>query len=230
MCVRLRVERVRRRDMAQIARGDLYVEENEYIESGAATKVLSTSHLEGLHAQLKHVLASMVSTSVGLRLLDMFLLKVRAAMLLSPSSRRLIVLPSVGVQHNLKIGAKFGRNPDFASFDIGSLAKAAVVCRGVMPQSQQLEFVYNLVQKAKNARVSFRAASPDDVIMSSWEPLLASMSLDTTRLASHLAVYRAPVEDIRNLLLSATVQRKTLSRVGLSSILGSMRLARPQRL
>jgi hypothetical protein len=63
-------------NIQQIERGDLYIKNNFYVENGAHTKIVSTSQVEGLHSQLKRLIHRSVSTKVGLRILDIFLLQV----------------------------------------------------------------------------------------------------------------------------------------------------------
>lgn len=63
-------------NIKQIERGDLYVKNNYYEENGIKTKIVSTSQVEGLHSQFKRLIRRSVSTKVGLRILDIFLLHV----------------------------------------------------------------------------------------------------------------------------------------------------------
>eukprot|EP00644_Phytophthora_capsici_P002526 jgi/Phyca11/105902/e_gw1.11.669.1 len=64
-------------NLEQIRNGDLYVEDNEYMDNGKRVRVVSTSQLEGLHSKLRKLLDRIVSIEVGMRILDIFLLKVR---------------------------------------------------------------------------------------------------------------------------------------------------------
>jgi hypothetical protein len=65
---------------------------------------VATSQLEGFHSGLKKLLNRALSAEVGLRILDVYI-----------------------VQHNLRIGAKFGRNASFGDFDFMALAQAAML-------------------------------------------------------------------------------------------------------
>ncbi|KAF1787012.1 hypothetical protein GQ600_18330 [Phytophthora cactorum] len=56
-----------------------------------------------------------------------------------------VVSFEMGLRHNLKTGAKFGRNPEFFEFDFLSMSFAAVLCREQLASTPQLEFMYELV-------------------------------------------------------------------------------------
>ncbi|KAE9059940.1 hypothetical protein PF006_g31765, partial [Phytophthora fragariae] len=104
-------------NLEQIERGDVDVKDNSYDEGGGkSVRVLSTSQLEGFHSALKKLLARSVSAEIGLRILDVFILR-----------------------HNLKIGSRYGCNPPLEHADIATLAQAASFCRDVISESPQLE-------------------------------------------------------------------------------------------
>lgn len=63
-------------NLDQIKKGDLSVDSNFYCEENNVVKIVSTSQLEGFHAQLKKVLNRSVSYEVGVRILDIFILQV----------------------------------------------------------------------------------------------------------------------------------------------------------
>jgi hypothetical protein len=65
-----------RSNIDQISSGDLYVPSNIYTEGAGSSKIVSTSQLESVHAQLKRLINRAVSYEVGLRILDLYLLEV----------------------------------------------------------------------------------------------------------------------------------------------------------
>ncbi|KAE9067966.1 hypothetical protein PF006_g29886 [Phytophthora fragariae] len=102
-----------------IREGDLHVPNNDYREDRAKpVRIVATSQLEGFHSALKKLLNRSLSVDVGMRILDVFI-----------------------VRHNLRMGTKFGRNPSFGEIDFVSLAQAAILSQGVLPESPQLAFV-----------------------------------------------------------------------------------------
>lgn len=64
-------------NLAQVRIGDLYVDENNYIEAGGEVRIVSTSQLEAIHSKLRKLLDRILSVDVGLRILDIFILQVR---------------------------------------------------------------------------------------------------------------------------------------------------------
>ncbi|RLN91884.1 hypothetical protein BBJ28_00026613 [Nothophytophthora sp. Chile5] len=99
-------------NLKQIERGDVFVEHNSYEEAGEKASVVSTSELDGFHSALKRLLSRSVAADVGLRLLDVFIL-----------------------DHNLRVGARYGRNPAFHHADFVTVARSALVCRGILAES-----------------------------------------------------------------------------------------------
>ncbi|KAE9055633.1 hypothetical protein PF006_g32904, partial [Phytophthora fragariae] len=74
-----------------IREGDLHVPINDYREGRAKpVRIVATSQLEDFHSALKKLLNRSLSVDVGMRILDVFI-----------------------VRHNLRMGTKFGRNPSF---------------------------------------------------------------------------------------------------------------------
>ncbi|OWY95657.1 hypothetical protein PHMEG_00034279 [Phytophthora megakarya] len=133
-------------NLKQINRGDLYAPSNTFSEGGGGdVRIVSTSQLEGFHSALKKVLARSVSVDVGLRVLDFFIL-----------------------QHNLKIGTKFGRNPPLQHADIITLTRTAALCRGVLPDSPQLEFANELISKPLQMP-KYRSATSLDFGFVQWK-------------------------------------------------------------
>lgn len=150
-------------------------------------QVVSSSQLGSMHSKLKTQLDRMVSTSVGLRILDIFILKVYAeahGVDASYSYSCLTLHTVTYYKHNLNVGAKFDRNPTFSSNDFLALTRAAVFYRGTLPDSSQLEFMYALLKK--NASASYRTAASDDSIHQPWELLLEMMKLGTRQVSAHL--------------------------------------------
>ncbi|ETL77339.1 hypothetical protein L917_21721 [Phytophthora nicotianae] len=116
--------------------GDLYVKENEYLESGKRIRVLSTSQLEAVHSKLSKLLGRMVS-----------------------------------IEHDLKTGAKYKRNPPFAEFDFITVSQTIVYCRGVLPDLSHTKYLYKLLthqpsQTSIQERLRPGSASLESII--SW--------------------------------------------------------------
>ncbi len=102
-------------NLMQIERGDMDILENVYVENGHQIKIISTSQLAGIHSGLKRLTNRVLSMEVGLRILDIYLLHL-----------------------NLRVGASFGRNPEFGHApDINQLARSAILCHGTITTSPQ---------------------------------------------------------------------------------------------
>ncbi|KUF82019.1 hypothetical protein AM587_10002221 [Phytophthora nicotianae] len=114
-------------NLGQIRRGDLFVQESVYKEGGKAVRVVSTSQLEGFHSALKKLVVRQVSAALGLRILDVFI-----------------------VRHNLRVGAEFGRNVNVGDLDFISLSHAALLSHGAVAESPQLEFALNMISRWTN--------------------------------------------------------------------------------
>ncbi|KAE9284496.1 hypothetical protein PF001_g22352, partial [Phytophthora fragariae] len=128
-----------------IREGDLHVPNNDYREGRAKpVRIVATSQLEGFHSALKKLLNRSLSVDVGMRILDVFI-----------------------VRHNLRMGTKFGRNPSFGEIDFVSLAQAAILSQGVLPESPQLAFVQHVLSEPLQ-EPRYRSASPLDFAFSKW--------------------------------------------------------------
>ncbi|KAG3111249.1 hypothetical protein PI125_g9296 [Phytophthora idaei] len=104
------------------------------------------------------MLARFVSAEVGLRLLDLFIL-----------------------QHNLKIGSNYYRNPPLQHADLLTLARTAALCRGAIEKSPQLEFVTKLMSKPLR-RPAYRLAIPIDFGFEQWQQIVEMTRTDTRAL------------------------------------------------
>ncbi|OWY98481.1 hypothetical protein PHMEG_00030747 [Phytophthora megakarya] len=150
-------------NLQQIRRGDLEVATNTNNEGGGkSVRVLSTSQLEGFHSALKKLLARSVSAEVGLRILAVFI-----------------------VRHNLKVGARYGRNPSLQHADLFTLAQTASCCRGAPPESLELEYVSNLMSFPL-ARPQYRSTTDHDFGFEEWGQLFDSVKIDTNALELNL--------------------------------------------
>jgi hypothetical protein len=169
-------------NLEQIQLGDLYVESNNYEEGGGkSVRVLSTSQLEGFHSALKKLLARSVSAEVGLRILDVFI-----------------------VRHNLKVGAKYGRNPPLQHADAITLAQTAMLCRGALPESQELEFVSQLMSKPL-PRPQYRSSTQHDFNFEQWGQLFDGVHVDTDALDLNLHRSQNHRSSIKELLTRQVV-------------------------
>ncbi|KAE8963102.1 hypothetical protein PR001_g29485 [Phytophthora rubi] len=175
----------------QIRAGDLFVEENEYLERGKKIRVVSTSQLEAVHSKLWKLLDRIVSIEVGMRILDIFLL-----------------------QHNLKTGAKFKRYPSFAEFDFVALCQTAVICRGVIPDSPQLEFIHELLAFQNTTASVQQRLRPDgdSAVNRPWERVYGVLTVSIASVEASMLRKRAASSDIRQLLTSVHVNRKLVSQ------------------
>ncbi|KAE9268971.1 hypothetical protein PF001_g29432 [Phytophthora fragariae] len=164
-------------NLKQIKRGDLYVKSNVFSEGGGKdVRIVSTSQLEGIHSALKKILARSVSAEVGLRILDLYIL-----------------------QHNLKVGSNYGRNPPLHHADILTLAQTAMLCRGVVAESPQLEFVSRLMSKPL-LPPAYRSATALDFGFDQWQQMFDGTSIDTQALEGSLQRAHQHSATIRELL------------------------------
>ncbi|KAE9167752.1 hypothetical protein PF002_g30798, partial [Phytophthora fragariae] len=153
-------------NLEQIRQGDLFVEESDYNEGGSTVRVVSTSQLEAIHSKLRKLLDRVLSIEVGLRILDVFLL-----------------------QHNLKVGAKFKLNPEFDGFDFITLSRSAVLCRGTIPDSPQLEY-FNVLLTTRLNSVSlqhkYRPGGGEGPAHRPWEALYDMIPLHAEQAEGNL--------------------------------------------
>ncbi|ETL48820.1 hypothetical protein L916_01609 [Phytophthora nicotianae] len=165
-------------NLKQIERGDLYVEDNIYREGGGKdVRVVSTSQLEGFHSALNKMLARSVSADIGLRILDIFIL-----------------------QHNLKVSSNYGRNPPMHHADILTLAQTATLCRGIIAESPQLEFVNQLLSKPLR-QPAYRASTVLDYGFERWRQIFETARVDTQTLEANFHHTRQHNDSIKELLL-----------------------------
>ncbi|KAG1688921.1 hypothetical protein DVH05_003005 [Phytophthora capsici] len=179
-------------NLEQIRNGDLYVEDNEYMDNGKRVRVVSTSQLEGLHSKLRKLLDRIVSIEVGMRILDIFLLK-----------------------HNLKTGAMYRRNPEFTAYDVMTLYRTSVLIHGLLPESPQLEFIRKLLVapvQPTSMLQRIRPGGSSATLNRPWEQLHGLLSVSTTATEASMLRKRAPAADIRQLLLSVHVNRKHITQ------------------
>ncbi|KAK1928822.1 hypothetical protein P3T76_015760 [Phytophthora citrophthora] len=164
-------------NMKQIRRGDLYVDRNVFSEGGGSdVQVVSTSQLEGFHSALKKMLARSVSVEVGLRILDLFILK-----------------------HNLKIGSQYGRNPPLHDADILTLIQTATLCRGAAVETPQLEFVVELISEPLR-QPSYRSATDLDFSFEHWNQIFETVRIDSQAMENSLQRAHQHSASIRELL------------------------------
>ncbi|ETP53440.1 hypothetical protein F442_01654 [Phytophthora nicotianae P10297] len=165
-------------NLKQIERGDLYLEDNIYREGGGKdVRVVSTSQLEGFHSALNKMLARSVSADIGLRILDIFIL-----------------------QHNLKVSSNYGRNPPMHHADIPTLAQTATLCRGIIAESPQLEFVNQLLSKPLR-QPAYRASTVLDYGFERWRQIFETARVDTQTLEANFHHTRQHNDSIKELLL-----------------------------
>ncbi|ETI44469.1 hypothetical protein F443_10826 [Phytophthora nicotianae P1569] len=173
-------------NLKKFERGDLYVEDNIYREGGGKdVRVVSTSQLEGFHSALKKMLARSVSANNGLRILDIFIL-----------------------QHNLKVGSNYGRNPPMHHADILTLAQTATLCRGIIAESPQLEFVNQLLSKPLR-QPAYLASTVLDYGFERWRQIFETARFDTQTLEANLHHTRQHNDSIKELLLKQIAFTKT---------------------
>jgi hypothetical protein len=129
-------------NLAQIRLGDLFVDENQYTYTGGEVRIVSKSQLEAIHSKPRKLLDRILSVEVGLRILDIFILQVRS---LSKFSRLYRLFSNWSLQHNLTVGARHRRNPEFHGTDFCSVCQSAVMCSGLLPESPQLEYIAKLM-------------------------------------------------------------------------------------
>ncbi|KAE9306071.1 hypothetical protein PR003_g21329, partial [Phytophthora rubi] len=160
-----------------IREGDLHVPNSDYREGRAKpVRIVATSQLEGFHSALKNFLNRSLSVDVGMRILDVFI-----------------------VRHNLRMGTKFGRNPSFGEIDFVSLAQAAILLQGVLPESPQLAFVQHVLSEPLQ-EPRYRSASPLDFAFSKWRRMFETARVQPERLDEALAASRRDMKSIRELL------------------------------
>ncbi|RLN02727.1 hypothetical protein BBJ28_00027163, partial [Nothophytophthora sp. Chile5] len=161
----------------QIRRGDLFVSDNTYQEGDQSIRVVSTSQLEGFHSGLKKLVARSLSAQLGLRILDVYIVK-----------------------HNLRVGAALGRSPDFGEMDFVSLTQAALLSCGVIPESPQLAFVLHILSEPLMGP-QYRSTSPMDFGFAQWMDMFASARMAPHSLDATLVAPRHHFANIKELLL-----------------------------
>lgn len=116
-------------------------------------------------------------------------------------------------QHNFKTGAKFKRNPSFTEFDFITLCKTAVFCKGLLPDSPQLEFIYALLSKQPlevSIQQHFRPGGESVPVGKPWERLFSLLPLRTNALEAVILRKRSQPTDIKKLMQSAHVTRRSI--------------------
>ncbi|OWZ04035.1 hypothetical protein PHMEG_00024140 [Phytophthora megakarya] len=178
-------------NVAQIKRGDLYVSDNTNNEGGGPpVRIISTSPLEGFHSALKKFLAREVRAELGLRILDAFI-----------------------VQHNIDVGARFGRNRSIGNVDLVAACRAATVCKlygnGLIASTAEQEFVTRLVSSSIPPP-QYRSVTQREFPFGSWQVMFQSATVNSSALESNLAQSRHHLKTIRALLFkNATVLQTT---------------------
>ncbi|KAE9274935.1 hypothetical protein PR003_g29470 [Phytophthora rubi] len=186
-------------NISQIESGDLYVDDNTYSEGGHQIRVVSTSQLEGFHAGLKKLIARSVSVKLGLRILDIFI-----------------------VQHNLRVGADFGRNPDFGALDFVSLAQAALLSRGSLPESPQLAFALHILSEPLD-QPQYRSASSTDFSFAQWQRMFDSVHVDSSNVDATLSAPQNHFQSVKELLMKSATSVVT-NRLPKHAFLASLSL------
>ncbi|KAE8879088.1 hypothetical protein PF003_g36857 [Phytophthora fragariae] len=97
------------------------------------------------------------------------------------------------------MGTKFGRNPSFGEIDFVSLAQAAILSQGVLPESPQLAFVQHVLSEPLQ-EPRYRSASPLDFAFSKWRRMFETARVQPERLDEALAASRRDMKSIRELL------------------------------
>nr|KAE8919422.1 hypothetical protein PF009_g30272 [Phytophthora fragariae] len=185
-------------NLEQIECGDVDVKDNSYDEGGGkSVRVLSTSQLEGFHSALKKLLARSVSAEIGLRILDVFILR-----------------------HNLKIGSRYGCNPPLEHADIATLAQAASFCRDVISESPQLEFVSKLLS-TKLVSPQYRSVTEHDFGFEQWGQLFETAQVDLAALETNLHRAQQHSANIKE-LLSMQAVFSTTSRLPKAAFFNSL--------
>ncbi|KAG1700106.1 hypothetical protein DVH05_011918 [Phytophthora capsici] len=191
-------------NIAQIKRGDLYVADNIYKEGGGPpVRIVSTSQLEGFHSALKKLLAREVRAELGLRILDVFI-----------------------VQHNLDVGARFGRNPHIANVDLIAACRAATVCKlygnGLVAGTAEQEFLTNLVS-AKLPSPQYRSATQRDFAFGAWQDIFHGVNIASAALESNLSQSHQHLKTIKELLFKHATALQT-GQVHPSEFMQSLRM------
>ncbi|EGZ23270.1 hypothetical protein PHYSODRAFT_324496 [Phytophthora sojae] len=104
-----------------------------------------------------------------------------------------------GKDHNLKVGSSYGRNPPLQHADILTLAQTAMLCRGVVADSPQLEYVSRLVSKPLQ-QPAYRSATALDFGFDQWQQMFEGTNIDAQALESSLQRSHQHSTTIRELL------------------------------
>lgn len=168
-------------NISQIRRGNMDIAENECCEREKAVCIVSTSQLKDFHSALKKLTARYVSVEVSLRILDVFI-----------------------VQHNLKIGADFGRNKPFGAVDFLALSQAAIMCQGVgIAYIPQLEYALDVFSE-QLCEPTYRNATPNDFDIGQWMRMFTSAKADVDLLEGRLTRPREHRQTVLELLLNSS--------------------------
>lgn len=103
------------------------------------------------------------------------------------------------MQHNLRVGAKYGRTADVGDVDFASLAASALLCQGVLPDSPQTELALRLLDLKKPEQVH-RYATRHDFPFSRSADLFVYAQPDNTSVEANLQRHRRDSRGIRELL------------------------------
>ncbi|ETL48821.1 hypothetical protein L916_01608 [Phytophthora nicotianae] len=113
-----------------------------------------------------------------------------------------------GKDHNLKVGSNYGRNPPMHPADILTLAQTATLCRGIIAESPQLEFVNQLVSKPLR-QSAYLASTVLDYGLERWRQICETARFDTQALEANLHHTRQHNDSIKELLLKQIAFTKT---------------------
>ncbi|ETP14546.1 hypothetical protein F441_10528, partial [Phytophthora nicotianae CJ01A1] len=122
-----------------------------------------------------------------------------------------------------KLRAKYHRNPKFEDTNFRSVCQAALMCKDLIPESPQVEYMTKLMAtELSNATPSEiyggNAAPPAE--HRPWERLFDLIQLQTNSVEADLLAKNAPTEDIRSLLSITYSKRKYLTRENFVGLLG----------
>ncbi|POM70099.1 Hypothetical protein PHPALM_13519 [Phytophthora palmivora] len=189
-------------NVAQIKAGQLHVADNTYREGGSPVRIVSTSQLEGFHSALKKLLAREVRSELGLRILDVFI-----------------------VQHNIDVGARFGRNPPISNVDLISACRAATLCKlygkGLVASTPEQEFITNLVSESIPAP-QYRSATGRDFSFQAWEQMFKNANVDASEEVKFINS-RQHMKTIRELLCKKATVLET-GKVDSDDFMHSLRM------
>ncbi|KAF1780292.1 hypothetical protein GQ600_1536 [Phytophthora cactorum] len=173
-------------NVSQVAKGDLHVHSNVYTEGGGGpVRITSTSQLEGFHSGLKKLLARDVRAEIGLRILDVHV-----------------------VQHNLAVGARYGRNPELGQVGLVTACRSALLCshngRGLLATSADQEFMNRLMSTPQ-----YRSATPLDFSFKTWQTIFKSARVHPEVFKANLTRSRQHFTSIKELLMKNATALQT---------------------